>query len=163
MGFLYFVQSVFTSSWYVKATFNLFVCSELIRWLQRLFRITRLLSVWQGAHLIINTCCVFVYLPAFQQYARLSDVTLPKALDMELKGDIEDCLIDIGKNNFIISNAFWSIFNLLGKHFDNSVGDGVAGVSTWIHVDEEERRKPIWKLDGSKPSNTSCVFELISS
>nr|XP_046230743.1 annexin A1-like [Scatophagus argus] len=33
----------------------------------------------------------------FQQYACLSDVTLPKALDMELRGDIEDCLIDIVK------------------------------------------------------------------
>lgn len=60
------------------------------------------ITLWlQGAHLILNTCCVFVYLPAFQQYARLSDVTLPKALDMELKGDIEDCLIDIGKKTFI--------------------------------------------------------------
>ncbi|KAK9532820.1 hypothetical protein VZT92_010187 [Zoarces viviparus] len=33
----------------------------------------------------------------FQHYATVSDVTLPKALDMELKGDIEDCLIDIVK------------------------------------------------------------------
>ncbi|XP_040013792.1 annexin A1-like [Xiphias gladius] len=33
----------------------------------------------------------------FQQYASVSDVTLPKALDMELSGDIEDCLIDIVK------------------------------------------------------------------
>lgn len=33
----------------------------------------------------------------FQQYACVSDVTLPKALDMELKGDIEDCLTDIVK------------------------------------------------------------------
>ncbi|XP_030291778.1 annexin A1-like [Sparus aurata] len=33
----------------------------------------------------------------FQQYACVSDVTLPKALDMELRGDIEDCLIDIVK------------------------------------------------------------------
>lgn len=33
----------------------------------------------------------------FQQYACLSDVTLPKALDSELRGDIEDCLIDIVK------------------------------------------------------------------
>uniref|UniRef100_A0A8P4GMG8 Annexin n=1 Tax=Dicentrarchus labrax TaxID=13489 RepID=A0A8P4GMG8_DICLA len=31
----------------------------------------------------------------FQQYACISDITLPKALDMELKGDIEDCLTDI--------------------------------------------------------------------
>uniref|UniRef100_A0A3B4TDJ2 Annexin n=1 Tax=Seriola dumerili TaxID=41447 RepID=A0A3B4TDJ2_SERDU len=31
----------------------------------------------------------------FQQYACVSDITLPKALNMELKGDIEDCLIDI--------------------------------------------------------------------
>lgn len=102
------------------------MCSELIRRLQKLFIITRLLSVRQGAHLIINTCCVFVYLPAFQQYACLSDVTLPKALDMELKGDIEDCLIDIGKTNVVICNAFWSIFNVLGKHFDNTVGDKVT-------------------------------------
>ncbi|XP_044000307.1 annexin A1-like isoform X2 [Gambusia affinis] len=33
----------------------------------------------------------------FQHYAAISDVTLPKALQMELKGDIEDCLIDIVK------------------------------------------------------------------
>ncbi|XP_036973356.1 annexin A1-like [Acanthopagrus latus] len=33
----------------------------------------------------------------FQQYACVSDVTLPKALDMKLRGDIEDCLIDIVK------------------------------------------------------------------
>ncbi|XP_028273629.1 annexin A1-like [Parambassis ranga] len=33
----------------------------------------------------------------FQEYARVSDITLPKALIMELKGDIEDCLIDIVK------------------------------------------------------------------
>lgn len=33
----------------------------------------------------------------FQHYASVSDVTLPKALDMELGGDIEDCLIDIVK------------------------------------------------------------------
>uniref|UniRef100_A0A3Q2NPH5 Annexin n=1 Tax=Fundulus heteroclitus TaxID=8078 RepID=A0A3Q2NPH5_FUNHE len=31
----------------------------------------------------------------FQHYATISDLTLPKALQMELKGDIEDCLIDI--------------------------------------------------------------------
>lgn len=34
--------------------------------------------------------------PAFQQYATMSDLTLPRALQMELKGDIEDCLISIG-------------------------------------------------------------------
>uniref|UniRef100_A0A8C4NXM8 Annexin n=1 Tax=Dicentrarchus labrax TaxID=13489 RepID=A0A8C4NXM8_DICLA len=50
----------------------------------------------QGAHLPINTC-LSVYLLAFQQYACISDITLPKALDMELKGDIEDCLTDIVK------------------------------------------------------------------
>ncbi|XP_054469102.1 annexin A1-like [Anoplopoma fimbria] len=33
----------------------------------------------------------------FQHYATVSDTTLPKALKMELKGDIEDCLIDIVK------------------------------------------------------------------
>lgn len=33
----------------------------------------------------------------FQQYALGSDVKLPKALAMELSGDIEDCLIDIVK------------------------------------------------------------------
>lgn len=33
----------------------------------------------------------------FQQYACVSDITLPKALDLELKGDIEDCLTDIVK------------------------------------------------------------------
>ncbi|XP_037607804.1 annexin A1-like [Sebastes umbrosus] len=33
----------------------------------------------------------------FEHYAEVSDVSLPKALDMELKGDIEDCLIDIVK------------------------------------------------------------------
>ncbi|XP_041825913.1 annexin A1-like [Melanotaenia boesemani] len=36
----------------------------------------------------------------FQQYASVSDVTLPKALEMELKGDIENCLIDIVKCAF---------------------------------------------------------------
>lgn len=59
---------------------------------------------------------MFVYLPAFQQYACLSDVTLPKALDMELKGDIEDCLIDIGKETFFVCIAFWAVFNLLEKN-----------------------------------------------
>ncbi|XP_017294033.1 annexin A1-like [Kryptolebias marmoratus] len=33
----------------------------------------------------------------FQHYATMSDITLPKALQMELKGDIEDCLIAIVK------------------------------------------------------------------
>ncbi|XP_041815794.1 annexin A1-like [Chelmon rostratus] len=33
----------------------------------------------------------------FQQYACISDVTLPKALGTEMKGDIEDCLLDIVK------------------------------------------------------------------
>ncbi|XP_037548600.1 annexin A1 [Nematolebias whitei] len=33
----------------------------------------------------------------FQVYATMSDKTLPKALQMELKGDIEDCLIGIVK------------------------------------------------------------------
>ncbi|XP_077478191.1 annexin A1-like [Stigmatopora argus] len=33
----------------------------------------------------------------FQMYTCVSDMTLPKALDMELRGDIEDCLIDIVK------------------------------------------------------------------
>lgn len=43
--------------------------------------------------------CVCVRWLAFQQYAALSDISLPKALDLKLKGDIEDCLIDIGKDN----------------------------------------------------------------
>ncbi|XP_019744341.1 annexin A1-like [Hippocampus comes] len=33
----------------------------------------------------------------FQRYACLSDMTLPKALNMELRGDIEDCFLDIVK------------------------------------------------------------------
>ncbi|KAJ3605004.1 hypothetical protein NHX12_027055 [Muraenolepis orangiensis] len=33
----------------------------------------------------------------FKSYSKMSDVNLPKALDMHLKGDIEDCLIDIVK------------------------------------------------------------------
>jgi len=33
----------------------------------------------------------------FEYYATVSDIKLPKALEMELKGDIEDCLIDIVK------------------------------------------------------------------
>lgn len=33
----------------------------------------------------------------FEKYASVSDVTLPKALELELSGDIEDCLIDIVK------------------------------------------------------------------
>ncbi|KAM3599460.1 uncharacterized protein V6R79_005919 [Siganus canaliculatus] len=33
----------------------------------------------------------------FQHYASISDVSLPKAVDMELSGDIEHCLIDIVK------------------------------------------------------------------
>ncbi|KAG7263775.1 hypothetical protein CRUP_034853, partial [Coryphaenoides rupestris] len=33
----------------------------------------------------------------FKNYSKISDVNLPKALDMELKGDIEECLIDIVK------------------------------------------------------------------
>uniref|UniRef100_A0A4W6FGZ6 Annexin n=1 Tax=Lates calcarifer TaxID=8187 RepID=A0A4W6FGZ6_LATCA len=38
-----------------------------------------------------------VYLLAFQHYASISDVKLPKVLDMKLSGDIEDCLLDIVK------------------------------------------------------------------
>jgi len=34
---------------------------------------------------------------AFQKYSVLSDINLPQALDLELKGDIEKCLIDIVK------------------------------------------------------------------
>ncbi|XP_062268274.1 annexin A1-like [Platichthys flesus] len=33
----------------------------------------------------------------FEEYASVSDLTLPKALFLELKGDIEDCLVDIVK------------------------------------------------------------------
>ncbi|KAM7393247.1 hypothetical protein PAMA_008072 [Pampus argenteus] len=33
----------------------------------------------------------------FENYASVSDITLPKALEMELEGDIEDCLVDIVK------------------------------------------------------------------
>lgn len=33
----------------------------------------------------------------FQKYAELSNHDLPKAIEMELKGDIEDCLVDIVK------------------------------------------------------------------
>ncbi|XP_004075129.1 annexin A1 [Oryzias latipes] len=33
----------------------------------------------------------------FQHYASVSDTSLPKALELQLKGDIEDCLIDIVK------------------------------------------------------------------
>ncbi|XP_061149549.1 annexin A1-like [Syngnathus typhle] len=33
----------------------------------------------------------------FQRYACVSDVTLPKALNVELRGDIEDCLLNIVK------------------------------------------------------------------
>lgn len=33
----------------------------------------------------------------FHHYATISDLTLPKALQLKLKGDIEDCLIDIVK------------------------------------------------------------------
>ncbi|XP_053267101.1 annexin A1 [Pleuronectes platessa] len=33
----------------------------------------------------------------FEEYASVSDLTLPKALFVELKGDIEDCLVDIVK------------------------------------------------------------------
>ncbi|CAL8320925.1 unnamed protein product [Lota lota] len=33
----------------------------------------------------------------FKQYSKISDNSLPKALDMELNGDIEDCLVDVVK------------------------------------------------------------------
>uniref|UniRef100_A0A3B4B1U2 Annexin n=1 Tax=Periophthalmus magnuspinnatus TaxID=409849 RepID=A0A3B4B1U2_9GOBI len=33
----------------------------------------------------------------FQRYASLSDLSLPKALQLELSGDVEDCLVDIVK------------------------------------------------------------------
>lgn len=33
----------------------------------------------------------------FQRYASMSDLSLPKALQSELKGDVEDCLVDIVK------------------------------------------------------------------
>ncbi|KAM9841303.1 annexin A1-like [Aulostomus maculatus] len=33
----------------------------------------------------------------FQKYALVSDLTLPKALDLHLKGHIEDCLVDVVK------------------------------------------------------------------
>ncbi|XP_028458290.1 annexin A1 [Perca flavescens] len=42
----------------------------------------------------------------FQQYATVSDITLPKALQLELKGDIEDCLIDIVKCSWNTSAFF---------------------------------------------------------
>ncbi|XP_078127365.1 annexin A1-like isoform X1 [Sander vitreus] len=42
----------------------------------------------------------------FQQYAAISDITLPKALQLELKGDIEDCLIDIVKCSWNTSAFF---------------------------------------------------------
>lgn len=44
--------------------------------------------------------------PAFKQYGTLSDVSLPKALDLKLKGDIENCLINIGKDN-LHENGKW--------------------------------------------------------
>lgn len=42
--------------------------------------------------------CIMQWL-AFKQYAALGDISLPKALDLKLKGDIEHCLIGIGKDN----------------------------------------------------------------
>ena len=41
-------------------------------------------------------------------------MNLPKALDMELRGDIEDCLIDIGKKN-LPSHTKKPDINLLNK------------------------------------------------
>ncbi|XP_060917661.1 annexin A1-like [Labrus mixtus] len=42
----------------------------------------------------------------FQKYALGSDMTLPKALDMHLSGDIEDCLLDIVKCSWNTSAFF---------------------------------------------------------
>lgn len=64
---------------------------------------------------------LFVCLPAiaFQQYACISDVTLPKALGTEMKGDIEDCLLDIGKKDLIICHACRTNFKGPEKRFAN--------------------------------------------
>lgn len=55
-------------------------------------------------------CLLFSNLPAFHHYASISDLTLPKALQLELKGDIEDCLIDIGKWRFLVFSVKSSLF-----------------------------------------------------
>ncbi|XP_068430692.1 annexin A1-like [Clinocottus analis] len=51
----------------------------------------------------------------FQHYASVSDVSLPKALDMELKGDIEDCLVDIVKCSWNKSAFFAEKLHLAMK------------------------------------------------
>ncbi|MEQ2174226.1 hypothetical protein GOODEAATRI_005661 [Goodea atripinnis] len=45
--------------------------------------------------------CLNVPFVGFYHYATISDLTLPKALQLELKGDIEDCLIDIGRRRAV--------------------------------------------------------------
>jgi len=53
--------------------------------------------VWTCSFCLMAHFIQLFYLLAFHQYACVSDITLPNALKMELKGDIEDCLIDIGR------------------------------------------------------------------
>lgn len=36
----------------------------------------------------------------FSQYSKYSKVDVAKAIDLELKGDIENCLISVGKAHF---------------------------------------------------------------
>ncbi|XP_029300962.1 annexin A1-like [Cottoperca gobio] len=51
----------------------------------------------------------------FEHYAAISDIKLPTALDMELKGDIEDCLVDIVKCSWNTSAFFAEKLHLAMK------------------------------------------------
>jgi len=53
----------------------------------------------------------------FEYYASVSDITLPKALEMELKGDIEDCLIDIVKSAWNMPAFFAEKLHLAMKGY----------------------------------------------
>lgn len=42
-------------------------------------------------------CCGLLVYTVFQMYSKYSKVDVSKALDLELKGDIENCLTAVGK------------------------------------------------------------------
>lgn len=63
-------------------------------------------------HLSDNNVIFFSLYLVFQLYSKYSKVDIAKALDLELKGDIENCLISVGETlkPFYLSIALHAAF-----------------------------------------------------
>lgn len=51
----------------------------------------------------------FLYILVFQQYSKYSKVDVAKAIDLELKGDIENCLTAVGETFMTVYSITYCI------------------------------------------------------